>query len=308
MNDKMSALDTGAVVNPGWYRFKLGSFEITVVSDGPMPLKPPSSGFSDAPLDEVDALLTENFLPTDQLLLGMNALVINTGKHVVLVDTGMGESMGELSHMFGPSTCHLLSNLAAAGFRPEDIDVVAITHAHPDHCWGLVDESGNRVFPNAQVAIAQEELDYWFDTNNRSVSYFAEVSVDGAIKNLTPYLDFLIIVPDGGEVVPGIKALLCAGHSPGHNGYVISSGNDVMVTTGDLAHHYILAMKHPEWHISYDTDSDMAVQSRRRIFDMLADQKLLTHGYHFPWPGLGHVVKEGNGYCWVAAPTYTYLV
>lgn len=308
MNNKMSELSTAAIINPGWYRFKLGSFEITVVSDGPMPLTPPSSGFSDAPITAIDALLTEHFLPSEQLLLGMNALVINTGQHRVLVDTGMGQSMGELSRLFGPSTGHLMSNLAAAGFSPADIDVVAITHAHPDHCWGLVSEQGDRVFVNARLAIVEDELTYWLDPANRQVSQFAQWSVDGAIKNLTPYLDEVILVRDGTEVVPGITGLLCPGHSPGHTGYVIRSDDAVLVTTGDLAHHHILALRHPEWRISYDTDPAMAVTSRRGVFDLLANDRLLTHGYHFPWPGLGHVVKEGDGYRWIESPSHTYLV
>ncbi|HDS1047512.1 MULTISPECIES: MBL fold metallo-hydrolase [Pseudomonas] len=308
MNENMSKNGQTAIINPGWYRFKLGSFEITVVSDGPMPLIPPSSGFSDAPPEDVESLLSENFLPTDRLMLGMNALVINTGTHLVLVDTGMGQSMGELSRLFGPSTGHLMSNLAAAGFSPNDIDVVAITHAHPDHCWGLVDEAGEKVFPKARVAIAEEELMYWLDISNRDVSKFAEWSVDGAIKNITPYLKEAILVRDGGEVVPGITGLLCPGHSPGHSGYVISSDDTVLVTIGDLAHHHILALRHPEWKISYDTDSDLSVTSRRRILDFLAQNRLMTHGYHFPWPGIGHVAKEGDGYRWIASPSHTYLI
>jgi glyoxylase-like metal-dependent hydrolase (beta-lactamase superfamily II) len=182
-----------------------------------------------------------------------------------------------------------------------------VTHAHPDHCWGLVDESGVPVFPNAQVAIAKEELDYWLNESNRSVSFFADASVSGAIKNITPYLDKLILAHDGEQVVPGISALLCAGHSPGHMAYLIESGDSALVTTGDLAHHHILSLEHPEWRISYDTDPEHAVRSRRQLFDRLAAERILTHGYHFPWPGLGHVVKEDDRYRWIAAPSYTYI-
>ncbi|NTH16725.1 MBL fold metallo-hydrolase [Agrobacterium rhizogenes] len=292
----------------GWHRFMLGDFEITAISDGPMPMRPPSAGFAGAPLEEIDALLTESYLSTDQLLLSQNAILVNNGRQLILIDTGMGDSMGPASHLFGPSTGHLLENLRSAGFKAEDVDVVILTHGHADHSWGLTDIDGNAVFPNAQLAISEKELSYWLDESNRKVSEFADINVSGAIKNFSPYLDRLIMVKDGQQVVPGVVAMACPGHTVGHHGYIIDSNGQTLVNTGDMAHHHVLALRRPEWEISFDSDPKLAVASRIRILDMLAADRVAVLGYHFPWPGLGHIARAGDAYAWVPSPVETYMM
>ncbi|MFC7541624.1 MBL fold metallo-hydrolase [Siccirubricoccus deserti] len=151
----------------GWHRFKIGEYEATIVSDGALPLGDPVPAFPASPKAEIEALLTSNFLVPNAATLEQNALILNTGRQLILFDTGMGESMGAASRMFGPTTGKLLENMRAAGIQPEQIDMVVLTHAHCDHCWALVDANGNRNFPNAQVAVTEADLKFWTDDGNK---------------------------------------------------------------------------------------------------------------------------------------------
>jgi len=287
---------------PAWHRFRLGEYELTIVSDGFLPLGKPEPAFPASPPQEIQALLTREFLQPDAATLEQNSLILNTGRQLILFDTGMGDSMGPASQMFGPTTGRLLRNMRAAGIEPSQIDVVALTHAHCDHCWALVDADGNRNFPNAQVAITETDLTFWTDDANKRGPDFMVPFIDGAKKNLAAYRDRMIMVRDGQEVVPGVTAIATPGHTLGHVVYVISSGNSVLVNTGDLAHHHILLLRRPMWEFSFDTDPKLSAQSRSRMLDRLASDRHAVLSYHFPWPGLGHVRKEGEGFAWIPAP------
>ncbi|MCI0753300.1 MBL fold metallo-hydrolase [Teichococcus vastitatis] len=287
---------------PAWHRFRLGEYEATIVSDGRLPLGQPEPAFPASPPAELRGLLEAAFLPPDTATLEQNILVLNTGRQLILFDTGMGESMGADSKMFGPTTGQLLANMRAAGIEPEQIDLVVLTHAHNDHCWGLTTAAGQRVFPNAQVAVSEADLKYWTDDGNKRGPAFMNVFIEGAKKNLSAYRDRLVMVRDGQEVAPGVVAIATPGHTVGHHCYAITSGNQVMVNTGDLAHHHILLLKRPAWEFSYDTDSKLSAQIRSRMLDRLATDRHPVLSYHFPWPGLGHVARAGKGYDWVPVP------
>ncbi|MFZ6764036.1 MBL fold metallo-hydrolase [Pseudoroseomonas sp. WGS1072] len=287
---------------PAWHRFTFGDYEATVVSDGYLPLGKPEPAFPASPPAEIVGLLESNFLPPDAATLEQNVLVLNTDKQLILFDTGMGDSMGEAGKMFGPTTGRMLANLKAAGIQPEQIDLVVLTHAHCDHCWGLVDAAGNRVFPNAQVALSEIDLKYWTDDGNKRGPAFMTPFIDGAKKNLGAYRDRMIMVQDGKEVAPGVIALFTPGHTLGHHCYAITSGDKTLVNTGDLAHHHILLLRRPLWEFSFDTDPKLSAQSRSRMLDRLAKDRHEVLSYHFPWPGLGHVVRENEGYAWIQAP------
>ncbi|MFC3126056.1 MBL fold metallo-hydrolase [Pseudoroseomonas globiformis] len=289
-------------VPPAWYRFRHGEFEATVVSDGRLPLGQPEPAFPASPPAEIKALLNSNFLPPDSATLEQNVLVINTGRQLVLFDTGMGDSMGADGRMFGPGTGRMLANLRRAGIEPEQIDLVVLSHAHCDHCWALVNEAGERNFPNAQVAISEADLRYWTDSNNKRGPAFMTSFIDGATKNLAPYRDRMVMVRDGAEVVPGITAIAAPGHTVGHTCYAITSDGRTLVYTADLAHHHVLLLQRPAWEFSFDTDPKQSAQTRSRMLQRLVSDRHSVLSYHFPWPGLGHVVAAGEAYAWLPEP------
>jgi glyoxylase-like metal-dependent hydrolase (beta-lactamase superfamily II) len=287
---------------PAWYRFRIGEYQATVVSDGMLPLGKPAPAFPSADPQQIEALMNGAFLPVNEANLEQNALILNTGRQLILFDTGMGDSMGPASRMFGPTTGRLLQNMRAAGIEPSQIDLVVLTHAHCDHCWALVDAQGNRNFPNAQVAVSEADLKFWTDDANKRGPEFMAAFIDGAKKNLSAYRDRMIMVSDEREVAPGITALAAPGHTVGHHVYAISSGNQVVVNSGDMAHHHVLLLRQPLWEFAFDTDPKQSAQTRSRMLDRLATDRTQILSYHFPWPGLGHAVKEGEGYGWVPTP------
>ncbi len=287
---------------PAWYRFRFAEYEATVVSDGALPLGKAEDSFVGAAPGEINAMMTANFLDPANALLEQNALVLNTGRNLILFDTGMGDSMGAASQMFGPTTGRLLRNLRQAGIDPAQIDMVVLSHAHCDHCWALVDAQGNRNFPNAQVAISEADLKYWTDDANIRGPAFMEPFIRGAQKNLAAYRDRMVMAVDGREVVPGVTAISAPGHTVGHMIFAISSGPNVMVYTGDLAHHHVLLLRRPLLEFSFDTDPKQSAQTRARALDRFATDKPLILSYHFPWPGVGRVAKDGEGYAWMPAP------
>ncbi len=284
---------------PAWYRFRFGEYEATVISDGALPLGKAEDSFVGARPGEINAMMQANFLDPANALLEQNALVLNTGRNLILFDTGMGDSMGADSQMFGPTTGRLLRNMRQAGIDPAQIDLVVLSHAHCDHCWALVDAQGNRNFPNAQVAVSEADLKYWTDEGNIRGPAFMGPFIRGATKNLNAYRDRMVMVQDGREVVPGVIAMSAPGHTVGHTIYAINSGPNVMVYTGDLAHHQVLLLRRPLLEFAFDTDPKQSAQTRARALERFANERVQLLSYHFPWPGLGRVAKEGEGYAWM---------
>jgi glyoxylase-like metal-dependent hydrolase (beta-lactamase superfamily II) len=278
-----------------FYRFGLGDAEVTVVSDGPLPLGPPKGTFTGASDDDIKKMLTDNFLSPDNIVLEQNSPIVNMGDKLVLFDTGMGTSK-----MFGPSTGRQQKSMMEAGIKPEDIDAVVFSHAHVDHIGGVVDESGKVLFPNAQFYIAQSDLDFW--TDEGKLGGAMKDFVVHARKNLLPVRDRLQFYKDGQEFLPGVQALSAPGHTVGHTMFMVSSGGKSFAFLGDLTHHQILLMEKPRMEFSYDTDPKQAAESRVKMLDMLAANKIAVMSYHYPWPGYGHVVKTGEGFHYIAEP------
>jgi glyoxylase-like metal-dependent hydrolase (beta-lactamase superfamily II) len=282
-----------------WYRFKHGTFEVTVVSDGPLVLPTLDVVLETAPKADLQRILTANRMPTNSWTGPQNAMVVNTGRHLVLFDTGMGDR----SKALGPNNGKLVANLRAAGIDPATIDVVAITHAHIDHCWALVDKDDKLNFPNARVAISQLDFDFWTQEsllNDPSARDFVLYTR----TNLLPVRDRLIPVRDGSEVVPGIKAMSTAGHTIGHTSYVVESEGRALINTGDVLHHHVLLLQHPEWHNIFDSDKAAGAATRRRVLETLAESGTLAQFYHFPFPGVGTIAKDGNRFVYLPAPLH----
>jgi len=286
--------------SPYFHRFNLGSAEVTVVSDGPLPLGNPKGTFTGATDDEIKKMLSDNFLAPDNIVLEQNSPIVNTGDKLVLFDTGMGSSK-----LFGPTTGRQQKSMAEAGIKPEDIDAIVFSHAHIDHIGGVVDDAGKVLFPNAQYYIAQSDLDYWTD-EGKLVGPNKDFIVH-ARKNLLPVRDRIVFFKDGQEFLPGIQALAAPGHTVGHSIFMISSGDKSFAFLADLTHHQILLMEKPRMEFSYDTDPKQAAQSRVKMLDMLAANKIAVMSYHYPWPGVGHVVKNGEGFHYIAQPMQMVL-
>jgi glyoxylase-like metal-dependent hydrolase (beta-lactamase superfamily II) len=278
-----------------FYRFNLGGAQVTVVSDGPLPLGPPKGTFVGIPDEDIKKMLTDNFLSPDNIVLEQNSPIVNMGEKLVLFDTGMGTSKA-----FGPTTGRQQKSMAEAGIKPEDIDAVVFTHAHIDHIGGVVDDSGKVLFPNAQFYIAQSDFDYW--TDEKKMDGPLKDFVIHARKNLLPVRDRLVFYKDGQEVLPGVTAMAAPGHTVGHHIFMITSDGKSMAFLGDLTHHQILLLEKPRMQFSYDTDPKQAAESRVKMLDMLAANKIPVMSYHYPWPGYGHVVKTGEGFHYIAEP------
>ncbi len=278
-----------------YYRFPVGEFQATVISDGPLPLGEPSATMKGMTKEEIAKALTDNFLPTDKIVLEQNILVLNTGARLVLFDTGMGTSK-----MFGPTTGRLLASLKESGINPAQIDDILCTHAHIDHIGGLATLNGKRLFPNATIHISKADYDFW--TDEKKLTGDLKAFVTHARQNLLPYKDRIKFVEDGKDVLPGIQAMSAPGHTVGHTIFIIKSGAKSLAFTGDTTHHQILLTEKPRTEFAYDTDPKQAVQSRLKVFDMIASQKIPMIAYHFPWPGYGHLAKSGDGYRYFATP------
>ena len=244
---------------PGFYRFKIGAIEATVVSDGPLDLGAPQPDiFKGVSKEEFAKALTDNFLPTDKVKLEQNTLLLNTGDKLVLIDTGSGSQK-----LMGPNTGKLLANLKAAGIDPKDIDAVALTHAHPDHCWGLVGEDGATIFPNAQIYMSQEDFDFWTD-ESKAPNDMIKSFIAGTRKQFFPMRERIEFFKDGQELIPGIQAIAAPGHTVGHTVFMISSQGKTLCNTGDLAHHHIISLEKPKLEFAFDTDGRQGAATRHQ--------------------------------------------
>jgi glyoxylase-like metal-dependent hydrolase (beta-lactamase superfamily II) len=280
---------------PYFYRFKLGDAQATVVSDGPLPLGEPGASFLGLSKEEIERQLTENFLPTNNIVLEQNILVITINGNTVLFDTGMGAVKA-----FGPTTGQLMKTLQGAGIDPAGVDAIVMSHAHIDHCGGVMSADGKRNFPNAQLYITQADYDYW--TNESTVGPKLKSFYDQANQNLTPNRDRIHFVKDHEEFLPGVTALYATGHTVGHSVIMINSGGKSLCYIGDLTHHPVLLMEKPLTEFAYDTDPKQSAQSRVRMLNMLASNRIPILAYHFAWPGVGNVVKFNDGFRYLPAP------
>lgn len=279
---------------PGYYRMMLGDFEITALSDGTVDL-PVDKLLTNARPHQVERALQRHYLRVP-LETSVNAYLVNTGAKLVLIDSGA-------AGLFGPTLGRLAANLKAAGYQPEQVDEVYITHMHGDHVGGLMN-GGQRAFPNAVVRADQREADFWLSKAQMDKAPAdAKSAFQGAMMSLEPYVAAGKFQPfqPGGELVPGIRAVAARGHTPGHTIYVAESKGQKMVFWGDLMHVAAVQFPDPSVTIQFDVDSKAAAPVRRKAYAEAAKAGYYVAVAHVSFPGIGRLRPDGKGYVWIPA-------
>ena len=283
----------GKRAQPGFYRFKLGAIEITVVSDGMLEF-PAETLFGDR-ADDARGLLTSAFQPPSPVGLQINTILVNTGDKLVLIDAGCGVDK------FQKTAGGLVGNLAAAGYAPGDIDLILLTHGHSDHLWGISDrENASLLFPSAEFVASETEVKFW-NAPELTAKVSPALKPEVTRANLKLASPRLRLIKAGTEVAPGVTTIDTAGHTPGHMSVHLSSGSEELLLTADAVVNSTVSFQHPEWPFGFDQDVPLAAKARIAFLDRAATDKTLVGGYHFPFPGFGHVVREGSGYRWMPA-------
>jgi glyoxylase-like metal-dependent hydrolase (beta-lactamase superfamily II) len=287
---------------PGFYRYKIGSIEVTVVTDGERSFPLPDNFVLNAYKDQINAALEQAFMPKDKITLVFNPIVVNTGSKLIAIDTGFGPAEGAKPNV---TDGQFQKNLAAAGIDVKAIDTVIISHYHQDHVDGLLAADHSPAFPNAEILVPAAEHKFWMDDgemsrapkgrmeglfqNNRRI-FSGEI-----LKRVKPY-------EWDKEIAPGITSVATPGHSAGHTSFVIASGADRAFVFSDVTNRPELFVRNPGWHAFFDQIPDMAEQSRRKTLDMLIADKMLVQTFHAPFPGHGHIEKDGQSYRFIPAP------
>jgi glyoxylase-like metal-dependent hydrolase (beta-lactamase superfamily II) len=281
----------------GNYRFELGSFECIIVSDGSFAYHNPAQVFfASAPEEELNQVLREHNLEPEhwtEYVSPYSGLVVDTGRNRVLVDTGAGT--------MAPTTGKLIPSLQAEGITPEQIDTVILTHGHPDHIGGAIDDTGKPAFANARYVMCKEEWEFWTSepdlSHLQAADYIIELLLTFARSCLPPLRHQIDLVEAEAEVVPGVHLVAAPGHTPGHVAVAMSSGDEELLYISDAALHF-LQLEQPDWYSVVDLAPGQTLASRRRLLGRAAAGRALVHASHFPFPSLGHVVQKGEGWQW----------
>ena len=279
---------------PGYYRMMLGQFEITALYDGAIELD--TKLLHNTTPMELNKLLSRMFVGNPKMQTAVNAYLVNTGKNLVLVDTGAAK-------LLGPNLGFILQNMRAAGYDSAQVDTVIITHMHRDHIGGLADADGKPLFPKARIMVAKEDDAFWL----------SQKEADAAPDRIKPFFKMArdIAAPyqkagqwqtftEGSVLVPGIQAVKANGHTPGHTAFAVESDGQRLLIWGDLVHAHAVQFARPDVSIEFDIDEKQAVATRKSIFKTMAISKSLVAGMHLPFPGIGHVRWDGKeNYSWV---------
>ncbi|MEY8827433.1 MBL fold metallo-hydrolase [Sedimentitalea sp. XS_ASV28] len=261
--------------NPPYNRFRLGEFDVTTILAGTRTVGDPQNIFGMNVSPEAFKEVSDAaHIPTDQAQFFFTPTIVNTGAELVLFDTGL-------------SAEGTTAALAAAGYTPDMIDVVVITHMHGDHIGGVTNGDAP-TFPNARYVTGSAEFDAWSAMGNDTF--------DAKMKPLAEQTTF---IPGGADVTGGITAMEAFGHTPGHMAYLLDSGGSQLLIGADFTNHYVWSLAYPDWEVKFDMDKEMAARTRRKILGMLATDGLPMIGYHMPWPAVGYVETRGDGFHYV---------
>ena len=286
---------TGAQA-PGFYRYKVGDYECTSINDGARSFPMPEKWVMNVPKDQALAAAEAAYMPKGMVTVPFTPQLINTGKKLVLIDCGNGVAALEPTKGAAGRT---LQNLVAAGADPKSIDIVLLSHLHPDHTNGIRAADGSMAFPNAEIMVPAKDWEFWTSDENAAKAqsnemmknYFANVkkTFAGIESKVTKY-DW------DKEVAPGITSIPAPGHTPGHTAFAVASGNARVLIQSDVTNIPELFLRNPDWHVAYDTDGAMAQTTRHKFYDMAAAERATVIGFHFAFPSIGHVEKDGGKY------------
>lgn len=275
--------DMLGTASPTFNRFKLGEMEVTTLLAGTRTVEEPQKIFGlNASADDFAAASAAAHIPTDKAQFFFTPTVVNTGAELVLFDTGLNPQ-------------GITAALAAAGYSPDQVDLVVLTHMHGDHIGGLM-HNGTATFANARYATAAAEYDHWAAAGN-----------DGFDTNVRPLAERMDMLQDGASPVSGVTALAAPGHTPGHTTYMLDSGGKQLLIAADFANHYVWSLAHPDWEVRFDRDKAQAAATRRQLLTMLAGENMPFIGYHMPFPGFGYVETRGEGFHYTAA-SYQHML
>ena len=288
--------------NPSFYRYNVGTHQVTVVCDGVVTINLPDNYAPGTSKEDIGKVFAEHHLPTDKVTHSFNPVVVNTGPKLVVIDTGLGPDQFASSK---GKTGQFHSNLAAANIDRAAVDTVIISHFHGDHINGLLAAENKPAFPNAEIMVPAAEWKFWMDDGEMSKGVGNPI-LENNFKNIRRVFDALgrkVTPYDAGkEVAPGITSVASPGHTPGHTSFVVASGSEKVLVQVDItAGAAFLFVKHPEWSLLSDVDKPLAVQTRRKMYDMAMAEKMPIQAFHAAFPGLVRVEKDGDGYRWIPA-------
>ena len=287
---------------PGFYRYKVGSYECTSINDGARTFPMPDTFVKNVPKEQALAAAEAAYMPKGMVTVPFNPQLVNTGGKLVLIDCGNGVANFESSK---GAVGRTLQNLAAAGVDPKNVDVVLMSHLHPDHTNGIRALDGSMAFPNAEIMVPAKDWEFWMSDENAAKAesnammknYFANVrKIYAGIESKVTKYDW------GKEVAPGITSIEAAGHTPGHTAFAVASGNSKVLIQSDVTNIPELFLRNPDWHVAFDVDPMAAQTTRHKFYDMAAAEKATVVGFHFAFPSIGYVEKDGPKYRLIPAP------
>jgi len=290
---KTSAFAAGSAgKGTGVYRYKVGDYEIIQLMDGARTFPIADNFIVNASKDEAIKAAAAAYMPEGKLTIPFSPMIVNTGSKLVAIDTGNGLGANAASK---GAVGQARINMEAAGIDPKQIDIVIISHFHGDHIGGLKNADGSPAYPNAEIKVPTTEWNFWKDDANADK---ANPFNKAQFPNVKKIIDGLKFTPyEGGkEVAPGITSISTPGHTPGHTSFVVASGDKKLLVQSDVSNVPSLFIAHAEWQAAFDNDPALTIATRHKVYDMAAAEKLTVVGYHFPYPCVGHVEKDGAGY------------
>ena len=281
---------------PGFYRYKVGSFECTSINDGARSFPMPDTFVRNVAKEEALAAAEAAYMPKGMVTVPFNPQLVNTGSKLILIDCGNGIANFEPTK---GAVGRTIQNLAAAGVDPKNVDVVLMSHLHPDHTNGIRAADGSLAFPNAEIMVPAKDWEFWMSDENAAKAQSSEMMKNyfANVKKVYAGIESKVTKYDWGkEVAPGITSVAAPGHTPGHTAFAVASGDSKILIQSDVTNIPELFLRNPDWHVAFDVDPVLAQETRHKFYDMAAAEKATVVGFHFTFPSIGHVEKDGTKY------------